>query len=48
MLAEYFSIHITEDGVIQSLPQLVDHYVPPLQHLPMFVLRLGLEVQSQM
>lgn len=41
MLDEYFSIHITEDGHLQTIPLLLKGYVPSLAKLPRFLLRLG-------
>ena len=44
MLADYFSLEIDMDGNLKSLPLLLDDYVPNLNGLPMFVLRLATEV----
>ncbi|XP_044531474.1 DNA mismatch repair protein Mlh1 [Gracilinanus agilis] len=44
MLADYFSLEIDEEGNLTGLPLLLDNYVPPLEGLPMFVLRLATEV----
>ncbi|XP_068940419.1 DNA mismatch repair protein Mlh1 isoform X2 [Petaurus breviceps papuanus] len=44
MLADYFSLEIDEEGNLIGLPLLIDNYVPPLEGLPMFVLRLATEV----
>jgi DNA mismatch repair protein MLH1 len=41
MLAECFSIDISEDGKLLRLPLLVKGYMPPLSKLPNFLLRLG-------
>ena len=46
MLADYFSLEIDADGNLKSLPMLLDDYVPNLNGLPMFVLRLATEVRS--
>ena len=43
MLAEYLGLEIENDAIL-SLPQLVDAYVPPLNGLPLFVLRLASHV----
>ncbi|XP_007425810.1 DNA mismatch repair protein Mlh1 isoform X1 [Python bivittatus] len=43
MLKDYFSLEIDEGNLI-GLPLLIDNYVPPLEGLPMFVLRLATEV----
>lgn len=39
MLEEYVSLVIRDDAIV-ALPQLVDGYVPPLNALPLFTLRL--------
>ena len=44
MLLDYFSLEIDKEGHILTLPQLLDGYVPNLNGLPMFVLRLATEV----
>uniref|UniRef100_F7GA57 DNA mismatch repair protein MLH1 n=1 Tax=Monodelphis domestica TaxID=13616 RepID=F7GA57_MONDO len=44
MLADYFSLEIDEEGNVTGLPLLLDNYVPQLEGLPMFVLRLATEV----
>lgn len=44
MLADYFSLEIDDEGNLKSLPLLLDDYVPNLNELPMFVLRLATEV----
>ncbi|XP_034616981.1 DNA mismatch repair protein Mlh1 isoform X3 [Trachemys scripta elegans] len=44
MLKDYFSLEIDEDGNLTGLPLLLDNYVPPLEGLPMFILRLATEV----
>ncbi|CAG8525033.1 2781_t:CDS:10 [Paraglomus occultum] len=44
MLLEYFSITITEDGYLVTLPLLLKNYVPKMDKLPNFLLRLGTEV----
>ncbi|XP_062986076.1 DNA mismatch repair protein Mlh1 isoform X2 [Elgaria multicarinata webbii] len=43
MLKDYFSLEIDEVGNLTGLPLLIDNYVPPLEGLPMFVLRLATE-----
>lgn len=46
MLRDYFAIGIDrERRVIESLPSLIDHYVPGLMALPVFLLRMVTEVQ---
>ena len=41
MMSEYFSLTITEDGHLESLPLLLKDYTPCLAKLPGFLLRLG-------
>ncbi|KAL4975347.1 histidine kinase-like ATPase [Aspergillus desertorum] len=41
MLCEYFSIQISDDGHLLTLPLLLKGYVPCLGKLPRFLLRLG-------
>ena len=41
MLAEYFSIEISAEGELVSIPLLVKGYMPCLAKLPRFLLRLG-------
>ncbi|KAF2143625.1 uncharacterized protein K452DRAFT_267856 [Aplosporella prunicola CBS 121167] len=41
MLAEYFSMEISADGLLRAIPLLVKSYTPPLAKLPQFLLRLG-------
>ncbi|KAM3822274.1 DNA mismatch repair protein Mlh1 isoform 2-T2 [Vipera latastei] len=43
MLRDYFSLEIDEGNLI-GLPLLIDNYVPPLEGLPIFILRLATEV----
>ncbi|XP_054847024.1 DNA mismatch repair protein Mlh1 isoform X2 [Eublepharis macularius] len=44
MLKDYYSLEIDTDGNLTGLPLLIDNYVPLLEGLPMFVLRLATEV----
>ncbi|KAL1924901.1 uncharacterized protein VTP21DRAFT_4555 [Calcarisporiella thermophila] len=44
MLLEYFSMAISEDGNLETLPMLLKKYEPNLDKLPMLLLRLGSEV----
>jgi DNA mismatch repair protein MLH1 len=44
MLAEYFSLEISQDGELLALPMLIKDYVPNMDKLPLFLLRLGTEV----
>jgi len=41
MLLEYFSMEISEDGELLSIPLLLKGYTPSLAKLPRFLLRLG-------
>jgi DNA mismatch repair protein MLH1 len=41
MLAEYFSIEISEDGELMSLPLMLKGYMPSFAKLPRFLIRLG-------
>ncbi|KAK2746354.1 DNA mismatch repair protein [Myotisia sp. PD_48] len=41
MLNEYFSMDISEDGDLLSIPLLLKGYMPSLAKLPRFLLRLG-------
>ncbi|KAK0446015.1 histidine kinase-like ATPase [Desarmillaria tabescens] len=44
MLAEYFSLDISPDGLIESLPLLLRDYTPNLDKVPYFLMRLGPQV----
>lgn len=44
MLEEYFSMSITADGQLLSIPLLMKGYTPPMSKLPRFLLRLGPKV----
>jgi DNA mismatch repair protein MLH1 len=41
MLTEYFSIIISEDGKLESIPLLIKGYTPAMSKLATFLLRLG-------
>nr|XP_019526915.2 DNA mismatch repair protein Mlh1-like [Aedes albopictus] len=45
LMKEYFSLCISADGMLESIPIVVQEYIPSLAHLPMFVLRLATEVE---
>lgn len=45
MLKDYYSLTVTEDGQMTTLPILLRGYIPTLDKLPMFLLRLGTEVK---
>ncbi|KAK3064253.1 hypothetical protein LTS18_008828 [Coniosporium uncinatum] len=44
MLAEYFSLEVSEAGELLSMPLLMKGYMPSLAKLPQFLLRLGPKV----
>lgn len=44
MLSEYFSLNISADGMVESLPLLLRDYTPNLDKLPNFLMRLGPQV----
>ncbi|KAK7042995.1 DNA mismatch repair protein Mlh1 [Paramarasmius palmivorus] len=44
MLSEYFSLDISSDGNLTSLPLLLRDYTPNLDKLPSFLMRLGPQV----
>ncbi len=46
MLLDYFSIEITQDGVLTKLPLLLKNYDPDVNRLPMFVLRMATDVST--
>lgn len=41
MLSEYFSIEISDDGLVEAIPLLLKGYIPSMAKLPTFLLRLG-------
>lgn len=45
MLAEYFSLTISESGLLHSIPLLLRDFIPNLDYLPMFLMRLGPQVR---
>ena len=44
MIAEYFSITVTPEGVLTTLPLLLKNYSPHFGKLPSFIRRLGRNV----
>ncbi|XP_007902238.1 DNA mismatch repair protein Mlh1 [Callorhinchus milii] len=44
LLRDYFSLEIDGEGNLTGLPLLLENYIPALEGLPMFVLRLATEV----
>jgi DNA mismatch repair protein MLH1 len=45
MLREYFSLVITMEGMVDSLPVLIHDFTPNLDKLPLFLMRLGPQVR---
>lgn len=41
MLTEYFSLEITDDGCLRSLPLMLKGHIPSFAKLPRFLIRLG-------
>ncbi|CAL1709149.1 unnamed protein product [Somion occarium] len=46
MLVEYFSMTISSEGMVESIPLLLKHYTPNLDKLPLFLMRLGPQVRN--
>lgn len=44
MVDEYFSLLISEDGVVETLPLVLKGFMPNLDRLPHFLLCLGTQV----
>jgi len=44
MLREYFSLGITMEGMVDTLPVLIPDFTPNLDKLPLFFMRLGPQV----
>ncbi|KAI8374834.1 DNA mismatch repair protein Mlh1 [Blakeslea trispora] len=44
MLQEYFSFTISPEGELNGIPMVIRDYVPSMEKLPLFLLRLGTEV----
>lgn len=44
MLEEYFALEIDADGNLCTIPMILENYIPPLEGLPMYILRLSTEV----
>lgn len=36
-----------QDGKLVTLPMLLENYIPPLDELPLYILRLATEVRKQ-
>jgi len=48
MLADYFSLTISDDGLVVSLPLLLRDYIPNLDNLPSFLMRLGPQARNSL
>ena len=46
MIQEYFSLVITEEGILTRIPLLLKNYTPSYGKLPTFIRRLGRNVPS--
>ena len=46
MLSEYFSLHISSEGLVETLPLLLRDFTPNLDKLPSFLMRLGPQVSG--
>ncbi|KAI0795447.1 DNA binding protein [Abortiporus biennis] len=44
MIDEYFSLSVSDDGNVESIPLLLRDYTPNLDKLPLFLMRLGPQV----
>lgn len=44
MMDDYFSLKIDDDGNLCTLPYIIDDYVPAMEGLPIYILRLATEV----
>ncbi|EDV37862.1 uncharacterized protein Dana_GF13669 [Drosophila ananassae] len=44
IMREYFSLRISDEGLLESLPVLVSQHQPNVAHLPVYLLRLATEV----
>ena len=44
MLEDHFSMVVSKDGLLLALPMLLKGYIPTMDKLPLFLLRLGTEV----
>ena len=44
MLDDYFSMRINEAGQLESIPLLLQNYTPDFNKLPLFLIRLGTQV----
>ncbi|ALC40898.1 Mlh1 [Drosophila busckii] len=45
IMREYFALRISDEGCLESLPELLVQHVPSAAHLPIYLLRLATEVE---
>ncbi|KFB53916.1 AGAP012192-PA-like protein [Anopheles sinensis] len=45
LLREYYNLSIRKDGFLESLPIVLENYIPSVVFLPMYILRLATEVE---
>lgn len=45
IMREYFSLSINKEGLLESIPIVIEDYTPSVVHLPTYVLRLATEVE---
>ena len=45
MLKEYFSLEINKLGMLCTIPELIESYIPCVEDLPLFVLFLATRVE---
>uniref|UniRef100_A0A182R0Z6 DNA mismatch repair protein S5 domain-containing protein n=1 Tax=Anopheles farauti TaxID=69004 RepID=A0A182R0Z6_9DIPT len=45
LLREYYALSIRSDGYLESLPKLLDNYIPSVVFLPIYIFRLATEVE---
>lgn len=46
LLYDHFGVKIASDGYLIELPMLLKGYIPTMDKLPLFLLRLGTEVNK--
>lgn len=47
MLRSYFSLCLSEDGLVEAVPLLLPEIMPNLDKLPLFLMRLGPQVRAE-
>ncbi|XP_058831958.1 DNA mismatch repair protein Mlh1 isoform X1 [Topomyia yanbarensis] len=45
LMREYFNLCISAEGNLESIPIVIEEYIPSMAHLPIFLLRLATEVE---